>query len=310
MLVRADEEQSSAGSDAATYSLRRVGRPFTKDYTVYFEQSHDGTPVSPFHDIPLYHDKHKEIFNMVVEVPRFTNAKFEISRSKFLNPITQDRERDGSLRFNLNVFPYKGYLWNYGALPQTWENPHSINPDTGEKGDNDPIDACEISRAVANSGDVKQVKVLGILGLIDQKETDWKLIVIDVNDPLANKMKDIDDVERYFRGLLDATRDWFRIYKIPEGHEPNDFAFAGMYRNRKDALKMIGECSDAWKGLVRGEIEPGGVSIDNTTLKNTPGKLDPKKIELPPDEALSPVHLDKKLDEWYYVDRNSWSGSP
>jgi len=34
--------------------------------------------VSPFHDIPLYADAEKTLFNMVVEVPRWTNAKMEV----------------------------------------------------------------------------------------------------------------------------------------------------------------------------------------------------------------------------------------
>lgn len=34
--------------------------------------------ISPFHDIPLYADDEKTIFNMVVEVPRWTNAKMEV----------------------------------------------------------------------------------------------------------------------------------------------------------------------------------------------------------------------------------------
>ena len=35
--------------------------------------------ISPFHDIPLYADEAKTIFNMVVEVPRWSNAKMEVS---------------------------------------------------------------------------------------------------------------------------------------------------------------------------------------------------------------------------------------
>jgi inorganic pyrophosphatase len=60
------------------YSIRRSGRPFTKDYRIHFEREHDKVPVSPFHDIPLYHDREEGILNMVVEVPRWTNAKFEV----------------------------------------------------------------------------------------------------------------------------------------------------------------------------------------------------------------------------------------
>ena len=33
-----------------------------------------------------------------------------------------------------------------------------------------------------------QVKVLGILAMIDEGETDWKVIAIDVNDPLAKEL--------------------------------------------------------------------------------------------------------------------------
>ncbi len=56
---------------------------------------------------------------MVVEVPRWTNAKMEINLKEKLNPIKQDVKK-GKLRFVANCFPHKGYIWNYGALPQTW----------------------------------------------------------------------------------------------------------------------------------------------------------------------------------------------
>lgn len=35
-------------------------------------------PVSPFHDIPLFANEEQKVFNMVVEVPRWTNAKMEV----------------------------------------------------------------------------------------------------------------------------------------------------------------------------------------------------------------------------------------
>ena len=35
--------------------------------------------VSPFHDIPLHANEEKTVFNMVVEVPRWTNAKMEVN---------------------------------------------------------------------------------------------------------------------------------------------------------------------------------------------------------------------------------------
>lgn len=38
----------------------------------------DGKVISPFHDIPLYANPEKTILNMVVEIPRWTNAKLEV----------------------------------------------------------------------------------------------------------------------------------------------------------------------------------------------------------------------------------------
>jgi inorganic pyrophosphatase len=69
--------------NSSEYSVRRSGRPFTKEYRVYFERAKDKVPVSPFHDIPLYHDKEKGILNMVVEIPRWSNAKFEVSSNYY-----------------------------------------------------------------------------------------------------------------------------------------------------------------------------------------------------------------------------------
>ena len=41
---------------------------------------------------------------------------------------------------------------------------------------------------IGEQGEVKQVKVLGCLALIDEGETDWKIFAIDASDPLAAKM--------------------------------------------------------------------------------------------------------------------------
>ena len=54
---------------------------------------------------------------MIVEVPRWTNAKMETSKEENFNPIKQDTKK-GKLRFVRNCFPYTGYIWNYGAFPQ------------------------------------------------------------------------------------------------------------------------------------------------------------------------------------------------
>ena len=92
---------------------------------------------------------------------------------------------------------------------QTWEDPNHTDPSTNCKGDNDPIDVCEIGstihprylegsicqamsiinwysifRHISNyqssidlflRGTVLKVKVLGVFAMIDEGETDWKV---------------------------------------------------------------------------------------------------------------------------------------
>lgn len=41
----------------------------------------------------------------------------------------------------------------------------------------------------------------------------------------------------------------------------------------------------------------------NTTLKGTPGYVDPSSIQLPPNEDLPPAEVDQDLEEVAYVDR-------
>ena len=73
------------------------------------------------------------------EIPKSENGKFEIDKSTELNPIKQDVKKNAP-RFIANNYPYYGYPWNYGALPQTWEDPTIEDKFCNEKGDNDPLD--------------------------------------------------------------------------------------------------------------------------------------------------------------------------
>lgn len=246
------------------YTTRQANALNTLEYRLYLER--DEQVISPFHDVPLYADKSHGIVNMFVEIPRWTNGKLEISKEEPMNPVKQDVKK-GALRFVKSIFPHHGYPWNYGALPQTWECPDRQDPSTGMKGDNDPIDAVEIGTAVLPTGAVRRVKVLGAMALLDEGETDWKIFVIDCNDPLAEKLDDIPDVERHCPGLVEATRRWFRDYKIPDGKPANAFAFDGAVKGRDFALKVIEETHESWRKLIDTEAD----STRKIDLKNRLG---------------------------------------
>ncbi|KAL7750780.1 Inorganic pyrophosphatase [Sorochytrium milnesiophthora] len=284
-----------------SYSARFVNPPNTLEHRVYLEI--DGKPASFFHDVPLYANAEKTVLNMIVE----------ISKDDFLNPIKQDVKK-GKLRFVRNCFPHKGYIWNYGAFPQTWEDPHHVHPDTRAKGDNDPLDVCEIGELVGTPGQIKQVKVLGCMALLDEGETDWKVIAIDVNDPLASKLNGksalchyIEDVERLLPGLLRATNEWFRIYKIPDGKPENKFAFNGEAKNKKYVTDVIEETHEAWKKLISGksesEIARASTSVHDSPFHVKAGDAQLQAVSAATDHA--PAKIDSSVDKWFYISGSS-----
>jgi len=255
---------------SSQFSAVERGSVNTEDYRVYFKDSQTGNVISPFHDIPL---KNGDNFNMVVEIPRWSNAKMEIATKEPLNPIKQDVKK-GKLRYVKNFFPHHGYIWNYGALPQTWEDPTHKDANTGVNGDNDPIDVVEIGGKIHPRGSVIQVKVLGVLAMIDDGETDWKVFCIDVNDEDAANLNDIDDVKKLKPGLVEATVEWFKYYKVPDGKPVNEFAFNDEAKDKAFAESVIMQTHEQWKNLMKTPDNEGKIDITNVCNADTPGVVD------------------------------------
>lgn len=242
---------------------------------------------------------------MIVEIPRWTNAKMEMATNEPLTPIKQDIKK-GALRYVCNIFPHKGYIWNYGAFPQTWENPNYIDPNTNANGDNDPIDVLDIGSRIAYPGEVISVKVLGTLALIDENETDWKILTINTNDPMASKVNNFQDVDLHFPGLLTATVEWFKTYKIPTGKPPNKFAFDGQIKDKEFAEKIIEETHLMWKDLMEKKIE-SKLDLGNTLLGNQ-FTLDDESANRTIEaraktDSLEPTPIEDQvsIDKWHFV---------
>ncbi|KAI9365849.1 inorganic pyrophosphatase [Pilaira anomala] len=287
-------------------TLRKIGGENSLDFSIYYEKN--GQVLSTFHDIPLFANEEKTLYNMIVEIPRWTNAKNEINKETPLNPIKQDIA-DGKPRFVPNVFPNKGYMWNYGAFPQTWEDPGYISPFTGFKGDNDPIDVIEIGQNVATVGEIKQVKILGVIGLLDQNETDWKVVVLDAKDPMSDKINgnlkiDIEDVEKHKPSYLKNTDTFFRVYKLPSGKKENTIAFEGEAQNKEFATDIVLETHEHWKLLVNGTTPKQNIQTINLSVKGSPYLVGPDNsdvLNVPAHNPLPPALIDSSYDEWFYV---------
>uniref|UniRef100_A0A3B3D7F3 inorganic diphosphatase n=1 Tax=Oryzias melastigma TaxID=30732 RepID=A0A3B3D7F3_ORYME len=285
------------------YQTEQRGPLNSTDYRLYFKTS-EGRYISPFHDIPLIAESEQVccfvIYNMVVEVPRWSNAKMEIATKEQLNPIKQDVKK-GKLRYVANVFPHKGYIWNYGALPQTWEDPNHKDEETSCCGDNDPIDVCDIGTQVCSSGQVIQVKVLGILAMIDEGEMDWKVIAINVEDPDAKNLNNIEDVRKSRPGHLEATVDWFRKYKVPDGKPENSFGFNGQFQDKDFAIKVINLTHEHWRALVQKKTNAEGIVCKNITCCDSPHVCGTDEA----DGVVQSVRISPSVipcfDRWHFV---------
>jgi len=254
---------TAAWSSAASLTSRRVGcfamastvsglnfetevsgEVGTESYRLNFKSG--GKQISPWHDLPLGGEG--GVYNMLTEIPKYSKAKMEVATKEASNPIAQDIKK-GKLR------DYHGPIfWNYGCLPQTWEDPNEEHPELKVNGDDDPIDVVEIGSAALDSGSVTPVKALGVIAMIDDGELDWKVIAINTADPLASQYNDIDDVPA---AVKDGVREWFRWYKTPDDKPLNGFGFDEKFLNKAETAKVIEETHQAWKNLKSGAAEKG-----------------------------------------------------
>lgn len=184
---------------------------------VYHSSPNTTRRKSFWHDIPLFYrdtlrvkkevaedDLVDQSYQMVVEIEANTRAKMEISKDLQFNPIVLDRCLKEPMPFS------------YGGLPQTYEDPHSIDPVMKIKGDNDPLDVCNMSNVFRKTfgmdirphrtGDVIPIKVIGILQIRDSGEADWKVIAIDYD--LFSLY--FDNYDMAITPIINTLQGWFK----------------------------------------------------------------------------------------------------
>jgi len=268
------------------YSTKQIGSKYSSGFKTYLTK--EGKIISPFHDVPCFDG---DYVNCINEIPRFEHGKFEINKNEIFNPIMQDVKK-GKIRFIDNIFPFFGYPFNYGAIPQTWEDPTSLDDGCKTHGDNDPVDVIDIGTRRKSIGEVYKAKILGALALIDDNEADWKIIAIDVEDPVSGELNNIQDVEKHFPHLLKYVFRWFRDYKIPTGKPQNSFAFDGKYQEAELAKDVVKKAHESWKRLVKEGHQD--ICIENGTVKESGAySTTPKKIageEMPDSELPDEIY--------------------
>ncbi|MGL4768945.1 MAG: inorganic diphosphatase [Mycoplasmoidaceae bacterium] len=124
--------------------------------------------------------------NVTVEIPKNSKIKYEYDRKT--KNIIVDRILYGSAPYPIN----------YGFISKTLD------------WDGDELDAMIIADQEFMPGSIVPVRVLGAMEMIDNGETDTKLITVIDCDPRYNNILKIDDLNDH---LLKEIQDFFINYK-------------------------------------------------------------------------------------------------
>jgi 3'-phosphoadenosine 5'-phosphosulfate synthase len=233
---------------------RTAGKYGTVDFKL--EPVYKSRTVSAWHGIDLYANEAQGLYNFVVEIPMYSTAKMEMMKDVPGNPIMQDT-KNGLPRY----YTYGTPFFNYGLLPQTWEDSTYQDPKTGALGDGDPIDAIEIGAGPLAMGSVVPVKVLGSMELIDEGETDHKIIVLRSDDPHFKSINTVRDLDRYYPHTVARLVDWLKNYKTSDG-KPQNTLTSDEPTTPAEAIAIIDEVSEFYRKLVSGETpSPEGYQL-------------------------------------------------
>ncbi len=148
------------------------------------------------HDIATF--TADSLVNVVIEIPAGTNQKWEVNKET--GRIEWEQVNPDSSR----VIDYLAYPANYGFVPQTY-----MPKTTG--GDGDPVDVFVLGPAIARETFVS-VRILGIIHMLDDDESDPKLLAVDVNNPVFN-VNALEMLVEKYPGTVDIIKLWLLNYK-------------------------------------------------------------------------------------------------
>lgn len=173
--------------------------------------------MSLWHDIPLGKDAPESI-NAIVEIPKGSFNKYEIDKETGL--IALDRA-------NYTAAPYP---FDYGFAPQTyWE-------------DNDPLDIVILTTFPLSPGILVRVRPIAVLDMIDDGESDMKVIAVPTDD---KRWEDVNDLQDLNKHALKEYEHFFQTYKSLKG-KPAPVETRG-YKGKKETLEIINKSVELYQ---------------------------------------------------------------
>lgn len=170
-----------------------------------------------WHEIAIG-DKAPEEFNAIIEIPKGSFNKYEIDKETGL--IALDRA-------NYSAAPYP---FDYGFVPQTyWE-------------DNDPLDVIVLTTFPLSPGILVRVRPVAVLDMIDDGDSDMKVLAVPAADRRWDDVQDLADLNRH---NLKEYEHFFQTYKMLKG-KPAPVETRG-YKGRLETLEVIRKAQRLYK---------------------------------------------------------------
>jgi len=171
----------------------------------------------------------KNTIRVVVEIPTGSTQKWEVEKPS------------GDLKWEFRrgaprTVQYLGYPGNYGMVPRTL-----LSEDNG--GDGDPLDVLVLGPTVAR-GSIVEVKIIGLLKMLDKGEHDDKLIAV-MTDGVFAKVDTIDELDEEFPGVTAIVEIWFANYKGQKKIKTQG------YDGLKKANKVLAQALDEYQEQSR-----------------------------------------------------------
>jgi len=143
----------------------------------------------------LWHDIEpgtKDEMNVIIEIPRGSKNKYEIDKDTGL--IALDRA----------MHTAQDYPFDYGFVPQSyWE-------------DEDALDVLVLTTFPLAPGVLVRIRPVAVMDMIDDGESDNKIIGVPTKDPRWDEVRDLSDINKH---TLKEIEHFFSTYKKVQNKE-------------------------------------------------------------------------------------------
>ncbi len=150
--------------------------------------------------------------NVIVEINKGSNNKYEIDK------------KTGLIALDRAMHTAQNYPFDYGFVPQTlWD-------------DDDALDVVILTTYPINPGILVRVRPVAIMNMIDDGDSDDKVISVPVADPRWDEVNDLSDINKH---TLKEIEHFFLTYKKLQKQEVEIAGFKGRTSAKEAVQRSI-----------------------------------------------------------------------